>query len=250
MIKNNKGFSSILAMLMTSFMLALVAGIFNLVSNEFRAGINIEKELKAYYTASSWIELWLLWIKEKGLWYKKEVSNMEVFWTSEKEADMSYMVDSQVSSYVEVLSWGQKYEIIPLFRVDDDWNITKNNNVSISGDPDIVWNIVWDNSGLSGVAWSSYWVEKTVDDYGDFNINTNKSISSFLNENDKNYLVLYNKWNWNSVYNVNSLSSETFSAPEFDIVSTGEIWNIKQTLKMRVDGSNSINLIKYSYFNN
>lgn len=250
MIKNKKGFSSVLAMLMTSFMLALVAWVFSLVSKEFRAWINMEKELKAYYTASSWIELWLLWIKEKWHWYKKEVDNIEIFWSSSRESNMSYKVDSQVSNYVNILTWGQKYEIIPLFNTDDAWNIEKTQNITISWDSNIVWNIIWNNSGLSWLAGNNYWIEKKVSAVWNFTIDTSKTISSFLNENDKSYLVLYNKWWWNSAYNISSISWNTFTAPQFEIVSSGKIWDIKQTLKMRVDGSNSVNLIKYSYFNN
>ena len=118
---------------------------------------------------------------------------------------------------------------------------------------DLVWNIVWEASGISwtwAFEYNTTW-SKRVLTWDDLSF-SNQSIESFLNDSDGNYLILFNAWNTVGInYNLQVLDIlEYFSKPKTEIIASGEIGWYKQNLRIALDNTKYLNILKYSIYSN
>lgn len=268
-ISNKKAFSSIVALFMVWFLLILTSWVYNLVLKELFDNRSLWNYIKAYAWAQSAAELALLKIKEKGYGYydniEHNVNNRSVIlsenpldsslYNSWKDALISYDLWTKVQSYVWELNtlW---YDIIPLFYLDDSWEkkaLKIKLDISEGNHTDLVWNIVWGSSWISWVwsfAHNTFWNKRSLN-WNNLSF-TNQNIESFLNSSIGNYLILFNWWNNNSIkYTIQTLDdSEYFSKPKTEIISSSEVGGYRQNLRIELDNTKYLNILKYSIYSN
>ena len=250
----NGWYSIITAIMMIGFLLVLTVSTFHLVLQELQDGKGRENYMKAYAGAEWALELALLKMKEKGYWYFEEKNDLEYFGPVKKNGTMSYDIDSETTAYTGALLAGEYgTDIIPLFIIDDTgastWVETLNfTDLNNSG---LVWNLVSQDSGLSGV-----WDFTASDSVGlrtlwvsdDFEFAT-VPISRLLSISKKNYLTVFNP-TWNTVaYNVDVTGvGEKFTKPKTVIRSSSIVWKYSQNLDTVVDNSEFLGILKYSIY--
>lgn len=265
-IKNNSWYSVILALLMVWFMIVLTTWVFLLVLKESKDTKAMENYLKAFAGAEWAIELWML--KSKNFSYSvdynvphtinnesivlaKDPLNINSFLKT-KDVFISYDINSTSNDINKDLKNG-KFDIIPLFFYDSNWNLKKISNLSLtSNSPELVWNIVWDEEWIS---WKWNFVNST-----EWNLKTlswnevsfsKKYISDFLTSSNKNYLILHNATTDTINYNLRALNSwEYFTNFTNEILWSWEVSSLKQNLILKIDSSEYLNLLKYSIFSN
>lgn len=263
---NKSWYSIIVSLLIIWLLLILSTGILNMILTEMKDGKAMWDYIKAYAWAESAQELALLKIKEE--WYayydkiEHNINNRSVLlsnnptdlskFSKSKDIFISYDIWSKVSEYNWTLSplW---YDIIPLFYTNDIWE-QKVNNIELTKlfwtDTDLVWNIIWNNSGISGNWFNTTWIKKTIESnqlkY------TPEEINDFISSSNSNYLVLFNSWNSELIkYNlVSSNAWEYFSKPKTSIISSWEVWVYKQNLETILDNSKFLNIQKYVIYSN
>ena len=283
MKNNNKnGYSIIIALLVTWFLLLLVVWVFNLVLKELKDTRAMWNYYKAYYWAEAAQELALLKIKEKWYWIDSNINFNINDWTdsnidfsindnsvilSDNPTDKSlfnprkdvyiwYSLNTKTNLYTWELNW-LKYDILPLFFIDEDENEHKINDLNLdilsANWNDLIWNIV---------SWNWNWISWTWElDWNTFSRNKEVIASSFsisdivikdfLNDNDTNYLILFNSWDQNLKYSINSINdSEYFSKPKTYIISSAKVWDYKQNLRTFLDNTAYLNILKYSIYSN
>lgn len=261
--KNNSWFSIILAMLMTWFMVVLTTWIFLLVLAENKDTKSMEYYFKSSEWAEGWLELAMLKLKQYNYSYDEKVDSSNnlskvIFqnqnsFNKNKDVlvtyDISWVTSEIIDKKVEV--WG--FEIIPLFSYNNEWIYSKVKNISITWlNTDVVWNIVWKNSWIS---WVWNFISTTEGNYKTILWNNvsyeKKSIWDFLALEDNNYLIIHNVSSWDISYTLKSLNPwEYLTKDKSLIVSSWEIWWYKQNLRVTIDASEYLNLLKYSIFSN
>jgi len=266
---NNFWYSVILALLMVWFMIILTTWVFNLVLSESIDTKWTEKYLRAFAWAEWGMELALLKNKENNYWYNYSIMhnvNNESVMLSDNPLDKTdfnkakdVLISFDLNSITErieetLLPWN--YDIIPLFSYDDNWLLIKVTNISLNvsnwNSTNLVWNIVWNEMWISWT-WnfsnSVYWNYKTLNASNNFEYTT-KKVWDFLNDSDNNYLILYNSDPITQItYNLKSLTSwEYFTNNKSKIVSSWEVWLFKQSLRVSLDNSQYLNMLKYSIF--
>lgn len=266
MIKSKNWYSVIVSLLLIGFIMVLSIWILRLILNEMKINRAMWDYLKSYAWAESSQELALLNIKKFWYWYDGFIYNSvndksvllstnplnKSLYHPKKDLLVSYLNDWKVNNY----EWSLlplSYDIIPLFYIDDIWEkkITDFDFSIISWDSSkLSWNIIWNNSWISWIWDISSWYEK-ISNSSWFSIDI-KDIDDFLNYSDTNYLVLFNSWNSdNIIYRINTNSStEFFTKPRLNIISSWEIWDYKQNLNTAVDNTEFLNILKYSIYSN
>jgi len=269
--KNNKWYSVIIALFTVWFMLVISTTVFNLVLNETFDTNWLTKYLQAFNWAEWAMELWLLDLKKHSYWYEKQISHSINSWSilladnplnlwlfnKKKDVFISYDLKSRTNNINSIIEpW--RYYIVPLFYTDNLWNIIKiQNSIDFSvlswNESNLWWNIVWNNAWISWV-WNfnelSIWKEK-VYNLWEFNFWT-KVVNDFLASSNDNYLILFNSDPNNNIsFNLStSWVWEFFSNWIVDIISSWEIWDYKQNLRVKIDNWSYLNLLKYSIFSN
>ena len=269
MKNNNKGYSVIIALLITWFLLLLVVWVFNLVLKELKDTRAMGDYYKAYYWAESAQELALLKIKEKWYWINEDIefsindssvvlsknpTDKDLF-NPKLETYISYSLNTKTDSYSWELDslW---YDIIPLFYIDSNSIEHKITNLDFNIDFwnswDLVWNILskdWWISGTWEFDWNIY-VDKK-DSASSFINESSISIKSFLINNDTNYLILFNTWELEIKYNFWVVNTwEFFSKPKTYIISSAKIWDYRQNLRTYLNNTEYLNILKYSIYSN
>lgn len=268
MKKNNKWYSVFIALLLVWFLLVLTSWVYRLVLNELNDNRGRGDYIKAYYAAESWIEWALLNIKDFGYAYFDEIkdgSNDRSIVLSENPLDksylnknrdalISYLIDTKTSSYSgTLLSW--EHVIIPLYYIDNKGRQydSKNIQLSVSSSSDsIVWNIVGENFWISNI--------------GEFNNMTNgnykyiendslkfseKKVGEFLSASLNNYLILFNSHPSESLnYTLLSTWDNFFTKPVGEIYASWRIGSYKQNIRVSLDNTAYLNILKYSIFSN
>lgn len=263
MQKNNSWYSVILAILMVWFMLVLTSWVFLLVLSENKDTKSMEYYLKSFAWAEGSIEVALLKAKKYNYSYSEELTKLMPIskvlfregesYNYNKDVFITYNLDSTASEInsKNLESW--KFDIIPLFYYDINWSYKKVKNIKLEWvNSEIVWNIVWENSWitwLGNFTNVSEWNYKTIS-WNDISYSKSK-IWDFLNNSDKNYLILHNT-SWDTVnYNLISLNSWEYITKEASyIVWSWEVWWYKQNLRVKINNSEYLNLLKYSIFSN
>lgn len=261
--KNNSWFSVILAILMTWFMVVLTTWVFLLVLDENKDTKDMEYYFKSLEWAEGWLELAMLKSKQYNYSYDEKLDvlnpiskvlfdNQNQF-NKKKDVLITYDISSKSSEITDKKIDVWNFEIIPLFYYNNFWIYSKVKNISITWlNPDVVWNIVWKNSWISWV-WdftnTSEWNYKTIS-WSNVSFEK-KSIWDFLALEDYNYLIIHNMSSWEVSYNLKSLNPwEYFTKDKLLIVSSWEVWWFKQNLRITINASEYLNLLKYSIFSN
>lgn len=259
---NTWGYSVILAILMVWFMLILTSWVFLLVLWENKDTKAMEYYLKSFAGAEWSIELALLKAKKYTYSYSEELSrwtplskvlfrgNGELY-NFNKDVFISYDLDATASEMKEKYLASGKFDIIPLFYFDILGNNKKVTQLKLEWiNQEVVWNIIWETGWISWV-WNftnaTEWNHKTIS--GNEVSYSKEKVGDFLSNSINNYLILHNTSNTEVYYNLFSLMPGEFITREASyVVGTGEVWWYKQNLRVKIDNSQYLNLLKYSIF--
>lgn len=268
MKKNTSWYSILAALMIVGFLLILSSGVFQLVLNELNSNRARANYLQAYYGAESGVEWALLNIK--NIWYGLydtipwDVNNRSIaLWTyptnlaefqKRRDTLLSYTIDTKVQSFESTLTPGA-HEIIPLFYLDIAGNQydTKSLNLDVTGFPDAIsWNIVGEQYGL---AWVGEFEDTTDGDYKYIHNDSfrfeKKKVGSFLDVSSNNYLILFNTHPTESIsYKVETNGSNFITKPVWTIFASGFIGAYKQNIKVSLDNTAYLSILKYSIFSN
>lgn len=265
-------YSVIIALLTVGFMLMISTTVYRLVLNEIYDTNWLTNYYKAYNWAEWAMELWLLDYKKNTYWYENSIIHSINSWSVllsdnptdytqfkiKKDVFISYDLEAKSNIISNNILPG-KYFIIPLFYTDNSWVIHKiENNLNLtvlwSNQSFLWWNIIWENAWIS---WksnfdeTSLWNKKTISWLGKFNF-INETISNFLSTSNNNYLVLFNSDPNNNIsFNLTTIwPNNYFSLDKVKIISSWEIGDYKQNLRLEIDNWRYLNLLRYSIFSN
>lgn len=260
-------YSIIISLLIIGLLLVLSTWILNMIMTEMKDNKGLWDNIKAYAWAESAQELALLQIKEKWYAYYDKIdhtiNNKSVFLSStpldylkfnrSKDVFLSYDIWSKVTEYKWTLKplW---YDIIPLFYINDIWE-HKLHSLEFTkifwSEQNLVWNIIWKDTGLSWSWFNLRWIQKTLNGSNEL-VYSEETINNFINHSDTNYLVLFNTWKSNVIiYNLKKIIDwEYFSKPKSNIISSWEIGKYKQNLETIIDNTAFLNILKYSIYSN
>ncbi len=264
--KNNSGFSVILAILMTWFMLLLTTWIFLLVLSENKDTKGMEYYFKSLEWAEWGLELAMLKAKQFDYSYDEKIDSThpiskvlckDINNCNHKDVIITYDLNSTGTWVRDKQLESGKFDIYPLFSKNIDGSNKKVTNISKTwlNNDNIVWNIVWENSWMSGIwnftnitqwnfktIWGTYWNEVSFD---------KKSIENFLNVSENNYLILQNIGSSEITYTLNSLNNwEYLTKDASNIIASWENEWMKQNIIITINNSKYLNLLKYSIFSN
>lgn len=267
MKKNSHWYSILVALFIVWFLLVLAAGVFRLVLNELQDNKWRNDYLKAQYAAEAWIELALL--KIKNFWYgviddvPLDVNNSSVVlsefpltkskYKGNKDPLVSYSINTKTQSYTGTIeAWWQS--IVPLFYVDKNGHQFDAKLIHLWSAWGIipVWNIVWNQFWLSG---EGNFSPDTMGNYkyingGNFNFDQ-KSIRDFLDTSISNYLIIFNPDpNSSLTYTLSADDTSFFTEPIWEVVASWKVGSYKQNIKVTLDNTAYLNILKYSLFGN
>lgn len=265
MKNNNKSWYSIIVSVMIIwFLMVVTTWVLNLVLLELKDTKWWLNYMRAYSAAEWAWELALLKIKQE--WYAyvdkidDRVNNRSIVLANDpldtdsfnnvKDAYISYDFNYKVNEYSWELATAA-YDIIPLFHLTYSWE-QKVNNITLEveewDDDKLTWNLIWENSGISGV-WeissSTIWKWRKPDWS-----KLEKSVWNFLSENSNNYLILFNT-DPDDIINYTLESDdpdEYFVKPRTDIISSAQIWKYRQNLQISLDNTEFLNILRYSIY--
>ncbi len=262
-LNNTWGYSVIVSLLVVGFLIILTSGVFNLVLKEMNDTTSMGNYLKASAWAESSQELALLKIRHEGYGVSDSLdhslSNESIVlsdassladFRQTKEAFVSYEIDSKANDYNGTLNPGE-HDIIPLFYTNEygehkikDYNFS----VTSPNQNKLAWNIVGSEKWMSWYGVSRTWRLKKLDASQNFTL-TDTDRGYFLENSDKNYLIVFNSDISAMNYSITSVhSGEYFTKPEAVIFSSGQVWGYKQNLKTTLDNSEYLQISKYSLF--
>jgi len=262
--QNKKAFSVIMSLMIIWFLLVVTTWVYKLVLFELTDNRWVANYLKAY-AAAEWVwELALLEIKEKWYAYDDKIDNsinnksiilaknsLNIWeFNKVKDAyvsfDFNYIVDN--FNWAIDVAW---YDILPLFYIDDLWEKKSKNltlSVSSGNASSLAWNIVWETSWIS---WVWNFSSSTIWKWRNWAwIYFEQSVWSFLNNSDSNYLILFNTDSLDPIdYNLKSENTgEFFTKPRTDIITSAVIGKYRQNLKIHLDNTQYLWLLKYSIY--
>ncbi|MCK9272163.1 hypothetical protein M0P65_01320 [Candidatus Gracilibacteria bacterium] len=281
---NKKGFSTIIAMLLTAFLIILSSGILFLVLQESKITRTVFNTVSTYAGAEGSLEYALLKIKNHSEGFSDSVnrddydsnllSNNSV---DGKNQIIGYEINNSSSSYSGTIK-SSGFEIIPLFFDKGTFiqtnsknpnsntsNISKTLKFAFNSNSGVTWNIIGndtagDTFGIVGtgssfgtgytVSTSNGLFKKTYNntstDAIDFTL-TSLDIGTFLNTYENNYLIIYNHNLGDIDYNIQS--SDGFALPRLEITSYSNIGDFKQNIQFTENKSKYFDILKYSLFN-
>lgn len=257
--KSKKAYSVIVAILLVWFMLVVSSWVFKLIYNDMLDTRWQETYLQAFSAAEWSMELALLKLK-KGKYLIEDSldfsdSRSEILWDISdfkevRDSRISYQIEAKTDK-IESSIKDYDYSIVPLFYFS--WSILNPQKVTgfsltWTDLSDIVWNIIWSWSGISWVweiGFSTDWNLKILDWYNNFEYSLTW-VTDFLNSSDYNYLVLFNS-TWSEIY-YELTSWDYFWSNKSSIISSAKKWKYKQNLRVEIDNSKYLNLLKYSIY--
>ncbi len=277
---NNSGYSIVISLLMVGFLIVVTSWVFNLVLWELNDNRWRENYLKSFAGAEWSLELALLQIKKHGYGYYGNDATLS--WSGilaedpanpkkAKEALVSYDLGSKTKSHSWTLA-PLGYAIVPLFFIGDRTSpppapapISTVPDIEISGSNlgSLVWNLLWEDDGISGTGGSpinkdtlvpdaQLRVFATPDNAPEYEFKP-ITIENFLwdsnRENTSMYMILFNADGVNKLDYVIS-SSQFFTKPETKIVSSAQVGKYKQNLETELDNTEFLNILRYSIYSN
>lgn len=272
MKRANAWYSVIVALLMVGFLLVLTAGVFHLVLSELQDNKGRANYIKAYYGAQWGIEWALLKIKNVGYGVVDEVSpnvnsrsivlsqnpKTPSLFKSARDVMVSFTIDTKTESFTGTLESGQ-HEIIPLYYITASGSQIDVDSLSLSAPANadaLSWNIIGSQFWL---AWAGNFTKDTQGDYKFIETLTGesqfkfakKTVQEFLADSDNNYLIIFNAHPTDPVqYTVSSQGGKYFTKPVWDIYASGYVWPYKQNIKVSLDNTAYLSILKYSIFSN
>lgn len=270
-MKRQKSWYTILIVLfVVGFLLVLTSWVFKLVLQELNDNRGRGDYLKAYYGAESWIEWALYNIKKFDYWYSDEIdlekNNRSIIlsenplsessFNPKKDTLTSYNIDTKVQTYSQTLkSW--EHILFPLYTIDTNGITKKTLNIQLTvpsgSKTSLVWNIIGHENGL---AWSDEFQNSTLGAYKTVDTNWNlrferKQIGEFLSTSNDNYLLLFNSDPISDLtYEVISTGDNYFTKPIWEIEASWKIGSYKQNIRLSLNNSEFLNILKYSIFSN
>lgn len=279
--KNQKWFTLLIILGVIGFLLVLLTGIFQIVLFELNDTKNMDYYIKAQSASEAWQEIAMLKLKEEWFgfdvkkWYSQEgeeiydktgesiilsrdPSNTQgIEFHENKDVFFRYNIDSKTTSYNGMIE-PSGFHVIPLFYTDEQWGgrtETPYLTVTAGIADDFVWNILWDETWVSGIGSfdrNTDVKEKvltSVNNQQNFRLR-DTSVQSFLvNNPEKNYLMILNTGTENIEYVMATDNGESFTKPITTVYSSAKIWEIKQNIKLEIDNSKYFDVLKYSLYN-
>lgn len=258
---NNKWYSIIVALFVVGFLMALTSGIFLLILRENKDTLSMEYQLK-WFAAAEWaVEVWLLKAKQNNYSYSEKIEDgdplSKVFFEDPnqrtgRDVALKYDIDGTANEISDKKLWPWEYNIIPLFYFDKfGVQIKVTNIVTYWLTNNIVWNIVSSESWISWLDnfnnWTK-WNQKLLSETMD-TAYKETLVWDFLEKYKDNYLILHNTWNTLVRYSVEIPNpGEKLTTDNISIIWTWEIAWYKQNLKVSINSSEYLNLLKYSIY--
>ncbi len=262
---NKNWYSVVFILLIIWFIFLLTVWVFSLIFNENKNVKMMWNYIKAYAWAESSQELAILSIKENGYEFNESISpdineksvmlsedfDLDTFNTN-KYPKIWYDNDWKTNIYswtIDPLS----YHIIPLLYLDESLSEKKVTSIDFSinswNSSDLSWNILSQTSWLTWTWEVDSWI------YRDLDLNglwwwENSNVDNFLNDNNTNYLVLFNTSDSDNVsYEISAINpDEYFTKPEITIVSSAQIGDYKQNIETKISNADILNFLKYSIY--
>ncbi len=263
MKQNNSWYSVILSILMVWFMLVLTSWVFLLVLWENKDTKAMEYYLKSFAWAEWAIEIALLKAKKYNYSYSDKLEKWQPIskvlfrgtdlYHFNKDVFISYNLDATSNEVINKKLQAGKFDIIPLFYYNQNGEEKKVTNIELFWQvQDVVWNIIWEDSWIS---WIGNVRNNTPGNYKIIswtNVSYEKKLVwDFLKSSEKNYLILHNTTATDIDYNLRAPNPwELITKEASSIIWTGEIWGYKQNLRVIINSSEYLNLLKYSIFSN
>lgn len=255
-------YSVIIVMLLIWFLLVLTVTILNLVLKELRDNRALWNSMKAFAAAETWKELALLKIKDQWYWVDNSIdlntteSKNILYEANNFNPNRDVAVSYDIGLKPERSNWkytysqtlpDQEYVIIPLFYQNNINAIQNTENISVTWNNTIVWNLIsWNNwiAGTGNIENSTQWKMKTFQS-GELR-NSTQTVQNFLSNHNNVYLILFNSWNTSYDFTINS--NDLFSKPITHIISSGQIANYKHNIITKYDNTEFLNMLKYAIF--
>lgn len=250
MKKNNSAYSVVLALLMTSFIIIIVAWVFKLILENMYDTRWMQNYLQAYSAAEGSMELALKKVKDNDFWYEEHIfpglgaKQISELFKDNKKTLIGYDINSTSSQILNKWLDTNSYAIYPLL-----WLTKPKFDVKTWDSSSLVWNIIGNAGWMSWTGWFNNALSKeikTLNTANNFWYDT-KTIKDFLDSSTENYLVLYNA-GWNAItYDLISEDiNNKFASENINIIAIWKVWNYKQNLKVELNIANNLNLLKYS----
>jgi hypothetical protein len=259
---------------MVGFLLVLTVGVFNLVLNELHDNNGRANYIKAYYGAEGGIEWALLqvknigygvvdtipfWVNNRSIILAKNPKNIPAF---KKARDT--MITFNINTRTQTFSWNLdvgEHQIIPLFYIDGSGSLlqhdVKDLTLTVAGNSDaIAWNIVGSRFWLAGLSSFTKDTEgdyKSIESIGWGNVFkfSKKKVEDFLNLSNNNYLILFNAHPTDAIhYSLTTSWINFFTQPVWEIFASGYMGGYKQNIKVSLDNTAYLSILKYSIFSN
>lgn len=168
----NKWFSTIIALLITAFLIVLSSGVLQIMVQESKNTRIVTSSITTFAWAEWALEYWLYKIKNHSEWFEDKIiypddGESKILVSDTFEPRKSPILQYEMNNFKKSYSWTilpWDYEIIPLFF--DSWalnginskspftkNVNKTLNIKLSTQWEIVWNILWNDTD-----WISKWI--------------------------------------------------------------------------------------------
>ncbi|MDD2515885.1 MAG: hypothetical protein PHF46_03215 [Candidatus Gracilibacteria bacterium] len=286
-MQNNKGFSSVIAIIMTAILLLITVGILDLYVSEGKINKIVFSSISSYAGAEGALEYALLKIKNHREGFEDKITKEDYDSkllaenpgniNKSKDNIISYEIESYAKDYSGSIA-SYQFEIIPLFFDEgkliqknsknyssSSIDITKTIDFKLTSPDSLLWNIIGNNTisgetvGISGTGKTinkdSIGFKKefdTTSGVGEYRFTFAESkIGDFIDKYENNYLILYNPLSTTTKYNI--ISNEGFSLPGIKIIASGETGtgklNFRQNIGFEKNKSDIFELLKYSIFN-
>ena len=283
------GFSSILAMLMTAFLLVLASGVLALVMREWRIGHSVYRGIVSYAGAEGSLEYGLLKVSRYRDGFQDAVTDADYDrgLLASNPSDIrrasdtliSYTMRNSGNAYSGTIRAGA-FEVIPLFvdvgeplqttskhpNPTTPRSVVKTDIFRIQPtNGDLVWNMIGRDPttgatvGMvgTGAALGTFGNDATVAPPNDSGTMKRLSGAEFLRDTYSitNFVTAYDD-NYIILYNPSSAdvtytmsSHRDFSFPVRDVIASATVADMRQNLEFREDRSRLFDALKYSVFN-
>lgn len=281
--RSRSGFSSVLAILLTAFLVALSAGILFLFVAESRISRSLVDGFSAYAGAEGAMEYALLKVKNHREGFqdamRRSSSDGMLFAAADRRgSQMGYVLDTFAKAYSGSVAPGEM-DIVPLFfdrgrtldTVDGlpfkdprtgTTDVEETADFQLSGDLPFGWNLVGSDAdgntfGIVGTGSSSSSVGNSAAasvkngtmrsvDANDDTVDATKGIASFLSDYAEIYLVVTNPGSTELAYRIES--SNGFSKPVVTVSAVGKAGNAISNLQFKENRSRQFDALRYSLF--
>ena len=282
--RHKSGFSSVLAILLTAFLVALSAGILFLFVAESRISRSLVDGFSAYAGAEGAMEYALLKVKNHREGFQDAMrrssdDGMLFAAVSRRGSEMGYVLDAFANGYSGTVAPGEM-DIVPLFfdrgrtlsTVDGlpfkdprsaTSDIEKTSDFQLSGDLPFGWNLIGSDAsgntfGIVGTGSSSASVGNSATatvtngtmrrvDSNDDTVDASQGIGTFLSTYSDVYLVITNPGSTELAYRLQS--SNGFSKPVVTLSAVGKAGNSISNLQFKENRSRQFDALRYSLFN-